>query len=456
VKSKERLTTETTEGAESLNDENLRGPSVLRGESFSAITFRHQAFALFVLDGLANVIDFAFHFWMGRVLIPADFAVLQTLNSIALVYVTASGVFQPVVGRFIAEARGRGEENVIPAIFQSFLRAALSLGTMLSILLFAFSTYLSQVFNLPPWTIQLSSALIFLSTFRPIAAGTLQGQERFLAFGFTRLALSLGRILLVVLFIPTGITLTVAIAALPFGWLVSVLCAFLLIGSPLWKKVGKLLRNVLLDGWKLSAYTLLSYVAYMSITSLDLVWVNRSLDSDSAGAYASLVLMRRIVALLPGVAATVMFPRIVKILAQGRSPNRLLGQTALVILAAGGALTTLYFLLADPLLSIIFKNQYQAAASLLGPMGFAMIGVSLSSIWLNYYLAEHPRNFVILLLISVVLEWALLNLLPPSLQNAILAFGLTGWSLSLGGLILYKAGLRRRAIAASHSVPFGE
>jgi hypothetical protein len=82
--------------------------------------FGFQTAVLFVLDGLANVIDFFFHFWMGRVLIPADFAILQTLNSVMLVYTTASGVFQPVVGRFIAEAHGKGQPDSIPGIFQSF------------------------------------------------------------------------------------------------------------------------------------------------------------------------------------------------------------------------------------------------------------------------------------------------------------------------------------------------
>ena len=82
-------------------------------------------------------------------------------------------------------------------------------------------------------------------------------------------------------------------------------------------------------------------------------------------------------------------------------------------------------------------------------MGFAVIGVSLSSIWLNYYLADQPRKFVILLLIAVVFEWTLLYLLPVSLPNAILAFGITGWSLSISGLILYSRRLPRRANTAS-------
>ncbi len=401
---------------------------------------------LFLLDGLANAIDFAFHFWMGRALIPSDFATLQTLNSIALVYVTASGVFQPVVSRFVAEARGKGQTDSIPAIFQSFLRAAFWLGLILLGLIFSFSNFTSHLLNLPTWTIQLSAALIFFSTLRPIAAGVLQGQERFISFGFTRLALSLGRIALVFFLIQAGLGLTGAVMALPFGWLVSVLCAFLFLGNTLWKKESQPHQSLLREGWKLSGYALLAYFAYMSLTSLDLVWINRNLDGESAGAYASLVLMRRIIALLPGVAVTVMFPRIAKILAQGQRPDRLLIQTATIILAAGGALTILYFIFSNQLIMIIFGNAYQTASSLLGWMGVAMVGVSLSSVWLNYYLAEQPRNFVILLGIAVALEWLLLNLFQPSMQNAVVAFGATGWLLSLGGFLLYVFHLR----SASH------
>jgi hypothetical protein len=76
-------------------------------------------------------------------------------------------------------------------------------------------------------------------------------------------------------------------------------------------------------------------------------------------------------------------------------------------------------------------------------MGLATIGISLSSIWLNFYLAERPRNFVILLGVAVALEWTLLNLLPISMQSAVLAFGMTGWLLSLAGLVLYLFNIRR-------------
>lgn len=395
-----------------------------------------QAISLFVLDGLANVLDLIFHIWMGRILIPSEFAILQTLNSVVLVYVTASGVFQPVVGRFIAEGHGKGQTSSAAGIFQSFLRAALWLGLVLGVLVLFFANAIAHWLNLPAWTIQVSAALIFLSSLRPVAVGMLQGSENFVGIGLTRLALSLGRVVLV-LVAGSGFSLAGAVVALPFGWLVSVLCAFLLIGRGVWQNTGSVHPGILPEGWRLSFYALLAYLAYMSLTSLDLVWVNQNLSGELAGAYASLVLMRRIVALLPAVAVTVMFPRVVKILARGNSPARLLAQTGLVIFIAGGALSFLYFVFGETLVYLVFGNEYQAAIPLLGWMSIAMMGISLSSIWLNYYLAEKPRSFVILLAIAVVLEWTFLNLLPPSLQSAVLAFGITGWSLSIAGLFLY-------------------
>ena len=402
-----------------------------------------QAAALFFLDGLANAMDFAFHFWMGRVLIPSDFAILQTLNSVALVYTTASTVFQPVVGRFIAEARSRGQNDEGPTIFQSFLRAAFWLGMALSALVFVSAPIISRSLNLPAWTIQLSAVVILFSTLRPIAAGTLQGRENFMAFGFARLALSLARLLAVFLLMQAGLGLTGAVIALPLGWLVSVLCAFLLLGRAFWRRSKLASQHLLREGVNLSLYALLAYLAYMTLTSLDLIWVNRHLPGEVAGAYAGLVLMRRIVALLPGVAVTVMFPRVVRSLAQGNQPTRILIQTAAIILAVSGTLSILYFMFSDPIIRLIFGAEYQAAAPLLGWMGLAMIGVSLGSVWLNYYLAEKPRDFVILLGIAVAFEWILLNLFPLALQSAVLAFGATGWLLSVAGLILYLLKMRR-------------
>jgi O-antigen/teichoic acid export membrane protein len=204
-------------------------------------------------------------------------------------------------------------------------------------------------------------------------------------------------------------------------------------------------------GWNLSVHALLAYLAFMSLAGLDLIWVNRELGGDQAGVYAGLVLLRRVVALLPGAAVTVMFPRIAACLAAGRLPDRLLANTAGVIFAACGALTAVFFLAAPVILTHVFSPVYSNAAPLLGWMALGMTGMAASSIWLNYYLAEKPAAYISFLFIGVALETVLLISLPAGLGSGVLAFGVTGWSLALAGLGLYLV-KSRPALAAAQRV----
>lgn len=267
-------------------------------------------------------------------------------------------------------------------------------------------------------------------------------------FGFTRALTSLGRLVLGVILVAQGGRLFGAVIAFPFGWLVGVVAAFALVGRLAWSRGGNPPHDLLARGWNLSAYALLAYLAFMSLTSEDLIWVNRALPPTLAGAYAGLVLFRRVIALLPGIAVLVMFPRVAAALAQGRLPDRLLINTAAIIAATSGALTAMYFLFGDQLVRGVLGAAYQPASSLMGWMGIAMTGVSLSSIWLNFYLAHRPLAFVIFLGMAVVLEWFLLTLTSASMQDAIRAFGLTGWLLAFGGLLLYLLKFRPALLAA--------
>ncbi|NUM48146.1 MAG: hypothetical protein HUU38_25855, partial [Anaerolineales bacterium] len=62
-----------------------------------------QTLFLFGVDLLTNGVDYLFHVYLGRALVPGDFAVFQTVNSMLIVVITAFGVFQPVVARGVAE-----------------------------------------------------------------------------------------------------------------------------------------------------------------------------------------------------------------------------------------------------------------------------------------------------------------------------------------------------------------
>ena len=61
-----------------------------------------QATFLLAIDAITNVIDYGFHIYLARVLLPVEFAAAQTINTILLVVLTVSAVMQPVVARYVA------------------------------------------------------------------------------------------------------------------------------------------------------------------------------------------------------------------------------------------------------------------------------------------------------------------------------------------------------------------
>ena len=80
--------------------------------------------------------------------------------------------------------------------------------------------------------------------------------------------------------------------------------------------------------------------------------------------------------------------------------------------------------------------------SLLGLMGVAMLGVGVTVIWLNFYLATRPLPFVMVLVGTTVTELILLQTVSLDLLTVTTIFGLGGWLPAIGGTLLYLFWLR--------------
>jgi O-antigen/teichoic acid export membrane protein len=305
--------------------------------------------------------------------------------------------------------------------------------------------------------------MLFFSLLRPVVAGLLQGSERYVAFGVTRTVYAASRLALALLLIGLlGGGAVAAIAVMPAGALLALLAGLLLI-TPLWRDLPSrtpwlrsdtslLLRTglpnrspssakIISEGWRLSLAALFAYTAYMLLQNMDLVWVNRTLSPDAAGSYATAVVLRRVLAVLPGAVLVILFPRLVARVAQGLLPDRTLLKAALVVGTSTLALTVLYFLAGPVIISLVFGEGYAQAGTLLGWQGLAMVGYGLAAVWLNLFLATRPWPFVALLAAITLLQIVMLSL-AITLAAVTAVFILTGWLAAVGGLLLYLLWLR--------------
>lgn len=415
--------------------------------AFASPAARQTAF-LFGVDSFANVVDYGFHVYLGRALMPPDFAVVQTVNAVLLILVTAFGVMQPVLARFVAEAEtGGGLHSPVGAvesrvIFQHFFRICSIAGLLLSGLVWLGRVPLGQWLNVPTAAVGLSASMVLLSLLRPVVGGMLQGQQRFVAFGWTRSLHAIGRLASGVLLVSLGGGALAAITAYPIGGGLALLGGLVFLGLAVWQRGTPPPSQLWRDAIRLSASAFLAYAAYMSLMNSDLIWVNRGLAGELAGSYATAVLFRRILALLPGAVLVVMYPRVVSRVTKGRLPDSLLWKSAAVVSASTLILTALYFAFGPAIVRLFFGEVYMAAAPLLGWMGLGMLGYGLGSIWINLFLATRPLPFVGLLLVLAVSQHLLLSQFSQNISQATATFILAGWVLALGGLLIYLLVLR--------------
>jgi hypothetical protein len=403
---------------------------------------RHPAWVqggyLFVIDGLANLVDYLFHIYLGRALAAGAFATVQTANAAALVVVTAFSVSQPVVARYMAAGEGG------PAYFRYIFRRGALAGLLLTALVLAARESLGRWLNVAPIVVATGAAILLLSQLRPVVAGALQGQQRFVAYGLTRIVHAAGRLALAVLFIGgLGGGAVAAVATLPLGAVLATAAGLLFLGTAVWQ--GGLLPDALRHhGWQLLGGALVAYAAYMSLLNADLIWVNRSFDAGTAATYATAVLLRRALALLPGAVVVLLYPRLVATVHRGQSPDRLLALAAVAIVGPILLLTGVYLVAGPLLIRLTFGTQYEAAVSLLGIMGLAMVGYGLATLWLNAWLATRPAPFVLLLALTALAQQLLLARYHATLAQVTTIFAASGWFVAIAGAFLYLLWLRPR------------
>ncbi len=402
-----------------------------------------QTIFLTSIDGVTNLLDYAFHIYLARVLLAADFAILQTVNTAVLILITAFAFLQPIVARYSSQAHAQQyPDEVRRGIFQFYFRRALLISLPLMGVLILARKPVAAWLNIPETAVFILAFILLLAILRPIVAGQLQGESKFFPFGLTRLSNALSRFLLAILLITVlHRGLPAALLTIPIGGGIALFVGLHALGRPIWRTAAPLPAQFR-HSKPLLLTAFLALIAYMSLLSMDLIWVNRLFSAQTAGIYATAVLLRRVLILLPAAVIVVMYPRAVAQVAQGRLPDKLLAQTAAIVVLPTLLLTAVYAQFGSTIIQWTFGDPYSEAAPLLLGMGIGMVGFALTAVWLNFYLATHPRPYVLLLIAVALLQITLYSQLHNNIATIIRIFTFSGWLTAIGGFLIYVVWLR--------------
>ncbi len=385
-----------------------------------------QGIVLLSATFVGNLIQYLFHFAAGRILGPTDYGILASLLALSVILTAPIGIAQTVITQHTASFFARKEIGRA-SVFAIDAAKALTVVSLAMFVLIALASPVIAVFlGIPSvWPVIAMGSLFLFAGPLTTLTGVLQGLQRF--YGLAAQAV-LGpgfRLIAGLLLISLGLGAAGALTATAVSNL-----AVLALTAPLIKDVLRPLHGEHgLPVSEISGYArivLWGTLGLAVLTNVDLVIVKHFFPPLQAGYYSAASVLGKTILAFPGAIAIFLFPKSSFRHALGQGASDLARKSGMITLALSGFGAAVLYLFQAPALRILFGEEYQQAAPLVGMYGATMAMFALVQLLFNYYLSQGDARFVWLLVASAAALTAFLAFVHPSLQFVILSLTFSG------------------------------
>jgi O-antigen/teichoic acid export membrane protein len=406
---------------------------------------RNSAFlrnnAVFFAGSLAvGALNYLYYPAMGRLLDTTSFGETQTLISLFLQAAILLSVMGLVAINVVANHRSDIERNRIVVEFEK-LSFILSLGLL--ILTVVFGKVIANFFNfkdtLPFLLLILGLCASVPLTFR---GAYLRGKQRFGLASGTNLISAGGKLLLALILVYLGFGTAGAIGGL-------VIAQVLASGLAWWwaAKQGlkvpnnkvlslpnfKLLKPELKYGGLVLVGSLIIVMQY----SVDVIVVKHYFDAHTAGLYAGVATVARILFFVTASIALVLMP-MVKITNSNTENRRILIKSLLLFTLVALPIVIIFIVLPEHAMLLLMGPNYSEVASLLPALGTAIFIVSALNVVVSYHLALRRYGLAAAMILGSFATYWLMFTQHQTLNNVVNNL-LIGSAVMLSTVMLWTA-----------------
>jgi O-antigen/teichoic acid export membrane protein len=365
------------------------------------------ASVMVVLTLLASATNYASNLIFSRVLTPASYGDLTALLALLVVITVPTGAAQTIIAERVAGHLAVGRLDRVRYLIR-YATAHVALVAIAVGVLYTLSIpFVVDLLDLQAIGPAIALApLVVLSFLVPIALGTLQGMDRYVAFGSMMLAISLSRIVFGVPWAATasggsggalaGQTVGAVFVLLGAAWILR----SDLIGRGTGAATSGLRRRP--DVRAVSAS--LAFIAFAIISNLDILLAKLFLPSDEVGLYAALSTIGKVVLFLPAAVAVVMVPNAARARRSRDDAGRVL-RVAAVLVALTAVVAAVPAALAPTfVVKAMFGSEYADATSGVLPIVCAGAGLAMLNLLVVYSVAIEDRRWSLLLGAGILMQ----------------------------------------------------
>lgn len=390
----------------------------------------------------ANVFNLFFNLFMMRNLSEVEYGTLASLVSLITISIIPVNSFVPTVARFGALYLAKEDYDLLRGFFYKINYICYALGL---IFLLGFIVFFKQIGGFFHITDASSIVLVGITVVFGIAGianmGIIQAKLAFKFLSFINFIGALLKFAIGVLLVYLGFSVNGAM----FAFFVSFFLPYIISFIPLkfiFKKRSKTPKVSNSEIFSYGAPSALTLLGLTSFITTDILLVKHFFDPKSAGIYAGISLIARIIFFLSAPITTVMFPLIVQKHSRNEKYHNIFKLSILLVLAPSLFIAIIYYMFPHLIISL-FNKQYLPASYLLGIFGLYIAFYSLLSVLTNFYLSIKKTKVFIPISIGSLLQIVLIWFFHQSFMQVI-TISLSIVSLLLLILLLYYWVLIRR------------
>lgn len=365
----------------------------------------------------ANALSYLYHLIMGRLLGPSGYGELSSLISLVYIFTVPLIVAQTVLVKFVSGFKAHGDVGQAKTLLVKATRFCIIVSLIGLPVVYVAAPWVMQFLHLSSTTLLMwVYALLAVSLLSVVTASVLSGYQMFLWMsGLT----AFGVLIKLLVSIPLaawrvpGVLIAAVIASI---------VSYLFYYFPLRKILavkGKPTKLKSQDAFGFAVPTLLTQLGITSIYTTDIILVRHFFDPQSAGLYAALAILGKIIFYASSAVPVVLFPIAAERASTGARTHRLIVSAVGAVAAISAGITVFYFLFPNFIVGLLFGNAYTGAGSLLGMFGVFLALFSIGNIFATSCLAVGKLLIWIFASVAAVIQIIAITLFHATIAEVI-------------------------------------
>ena len=372
---------------------------------------------------LANILNYAFHLVVGRMVSIEVYGEIESLVSLINIISIPALTITMIATRYCAEYKANRDKSGTYQIIRYLNRKVFTYGVPVFLLAICLTPLASNFLKIEnKLALLIVWLMMFGSFFAAINTGALNGWQKFKNTSIIGILGVAVKLIFGIVFIKIGLELSGVMGSFALGMIASYIASWLFLKFIFGRKKHNNEESKAIDLGAIKKYAISLFLGNLAINILgnvDMVIAKSNLDSFDAGWYGGLTIASKTIFFATGVIATVLFSMSAEDKYKNKKSNNL--RNALILVGLGSAVGTIIFFIAPGfILSILFGDKYIGAASYLGWFALMVSIFSVNNLIFQYLLSLQKTRFIYSLLAVAIIGGGAILLFGKSIADILM------------------------------------